>query len=317
MRRPRRFVLPALAAFALACGWLLVGAYARQLQAHTLCPTWPECYRATPAPTAVEGTVVDDFGWVQTSADGVMLLALGGLAVLGWKRRERALDRRWGAPAIALALVASAAYANGMYTGPGVALWQLLAALAVCALLWWLALRERRFLRPLPATRAARALRPRVLAALALTGIAAVLGGWAMAQGIGQPCPDFPACRGEWWPTGNLVAAVTVAARPGDESAAAALVVSHRLAALTALTYVMWLGLHLWRNGVRDHLCRYGMSLLVALLAVAGLGIIGAVTRLPPATVMAHSAAAAFLVLGLVTLYHVLWPANRPEKPDA
>jgi len=317
MLRPLRFVIPALAVFMLACGWLLTGAYARQWQAHTLCPTWPECYSAPAAIAAPMPLAAGAVEGAQAAADGVLAAALAGLAVLGWKRRSRTFDRRWGIPAVALALVASAAGARLLYAGPGVALWQWAAGLALCAALWWLALRERRFLLPLPATRATRALRPRVLAALGLTLLAGALGGWALAQSVGQPCPDFPACRGEWWPAGNLLAAVAVAARPPDEAAAAALVVAHRLAALTALIYVMWLGLHLWRTGTRDHLCRYGLSVLAALLAAVGLGIIGSVTRLPPATVMAHSAAAALLILSLVTLYHVLRPANRPKKSDA
>jgi heme A synthase len=314
MWRPPRFVIPALAVFILACGGLLAHAYARQLQAHAQCPTWPECYRAAAAVTDIHD--VRDGERVQMLADVGLWLALAGLAGFGWRRRESSFDRRWAIPLAALALVTLAAATRYAYAGPGVSLSQWLTALVVCALLWWLVLRERRFLQPLPATRATRALRPRVLAGLALTLIASALGGWAVAHGIGLPCPDFPACRNEWWPAGNLLAGVALAARPDDETAAAALAVSHRLAALIALLYVGWLGLHLWRTGVRDHLCRYGMLLLAALLVAAGLGIMGAVTRLPPETVMAHSAAAAALILSLVTLYHVLRPVNRPGNPD-
>lgn len=313
MDRLRRFLTPALAAFALACLWLLTGAYARQQQAHALCPAWPDCYRVPAAPAAADAAAAP---WLPAAADGAMLLALAGLVALGWKGPARPPTRQWGIPLLALAFAASSAGANVAYVGPGVALWQLLATLAVCALLWWLVLRERRFLHPIPETGVTRALRARVLIGLGLALLAAAAGGWAVAHGIGVPCPDFPGCRGAWWPAGNLLAALTVADRP-DEATAAALAVSHRLAALLALTYVMWLGLHLWRTGAQNHLCRYGMLVLGALLAAAVLGIMGAVTRLPPATAMAHSAAAAFLILSLVTLYHVLRPASRPEKPDA
>lgn len=315
MWRAPRFVIPALAVFVLACGWLLAHAYARQLQAHVQCPTWPECYR--PASVVTETLDVRDGELAQSLADGGLWLALAGLAGFGRRRRESAFDRRWIIPLTALVLVTLGAATRYAYVGPGVSLSQWLTALLVCALLWWLVLRERRFLQPLLVTRTTRALRPRVLAALALTLAASAFGGWALAHGIGLPCPDFPACRNEWWPTANLFADIARITRPDDETAAAALVVSHRLTALIALLYVGWLGLHLWRTGVRDHLCRYGMLLLSALLVVAGLGIMGAVTRLPPATVMAHSAAAAVLILSLVTLYHVLRPVNRPGNPNA
>jgi heme A synthase len=312
MDRARRLPVPALAVFALACLWLLAGMYARQQQAHVACPDWPECYRVPTTPSAA-GAVAS---WLPPAADGVMLLALAGLAALGWKKRGRGLDRRWGIPLLALALAASSAGTSLLYIGPGVALWQLLATLAVCASLWWLVLRDSRFLPPLPETGPTRALRPRVLVGLGLPLLATAAGGWAVAHGIGVPCPDFPSCRGEWWPAGSLLAVLTVADRP-DETTAAALAVSHRLAALAALVYLAWLGLHLWRAGAPDHLCRYGMLVLGALLAAVGLGIMGAVTRLPPATAMAHSAAAAVLILSLVTVYHVLLPASRPERTDA
>lgn len=316
MERLRQFVVPALAVFLLAFAWLLVHAHARQLQVHALCPTWPECYRVPSAAAAPDSPAADVIEWAQATADGVLALALVGLAGLGWKRREATFDRRWGIPLMALALVGVSAVARLTYIGPGVLLWQWLAALAVCALLWWLALRERHFLRPVTETGATRALRPRVLTALLLALFASALGGWAVAHGIGLPCPDFPACRGEWWPAGNLIATVTGVARP-DEATAAALAVSHRLAALTALIYIMWLGLHLWRTGTRDHLCRYGMLVLGTLLLAVAVGIMGAVTRLPPATAVAHSAASALLILSLVTLYHVVQPATRPGKNSA
>lgn len=317
MERWRHFAVPALAAFLLAFAWLLADAYARQLQAHALCPAWPECYRAPSGAVVPEPPAADGIEWMQAAADGVLMAALAGLAGFGWKRREAALDRRWGIPAVALALVGIGTTARLTYVGPGVLWWQWLVALVVCALLWWLVLREHRFLRPLTETGATRALRPRVLTALLLASFAAVLGGWTAAHGIGLPCPDFPACRGAWWPAGNLIAAVTaVAARP-DEATAVALTVSHRLAALMVLIYVMWLGVYLWRTGTQDHLCRYGLLVLGTLLLAVGMGIMAAVTRLPPVTAVVHSAASALLILSLVTLYYVMQPASRPGKDSA
>mgnify|MGYP001570867511 CR=1 FL=1 len=45
MIRERRFMAFAFAALLLAVAWLLLGTYARQIEARTVCPDWPECYR--------------------------------------------------------------------------------------------------------------------------------------------------------------------------------------------------------------------------------------------------------------------------------
>ncbi len=317
MERLRHFVAPALAVFLLAFAWMLASAYARQQQAHAQCPTWPECYHAPSAVVAPDSPAADDIEWTQAAADGTLLIALAGLAGFGWKRREATLDWRWGIPVIALALVAIGWTLRLAYAGPGVLWWQWLAALGVCALLWWLVLRELRFLRPLAETAAMRALRPRALTALLLALFAALLGGWAGAHAIGLPCPDFPACRGAWWPEINLIAVVTAVTTQPDEATAVALTVGHRLAALTVLIYVMWLGVHLWRTGTQDHLCRYGLLVLGTLLLAVSVGIMAAVTRLPPVTAVAHSAASALLILSLVTLYYVVQPVTRPGKDSA
>ncbi len=315
MVRERRFMAFAFAALLLAAAWLLLGTYARQIEARADCPDWPECYRPAPAlPADAAPPVAVGLDSARAVADGALLFALAALAGRGWMRRRAAFDRRWSLPALGLVLVGSATLARFADAGLRGGLWQQLAALVTLMLLWWLVLRERRFWRP-PATESAltRVLRPRALTAMALTLAAAALGGWAMVHGIGLPCPEFPACRGEWWPAGNLLTALASTARP-DLATAVLLETSHRLGALIVLIYVAWLGLYVWHIGAQDHLCRYGMFILAALLATVGLGIMGAVTRLPPVTAVAHSAAAALLLLSLVTLYHVARPATRSEK---
>jgi cytochrome c oxidase assembly protein subunit 15 len=311
----RRFPVFAVPVLLLATAWLLLGAHARQLEARALCPDWPECYRQTAVAAPVAAALPAVAGVVRDIADGILAAGLAGLAGFGWQRRMRPIDRRWLVPLAALALVGSASMARLLETGPLGALWQWCASMTVLALLWWSVLRERHFWRPLAESPVTRALRPRVLIGLGLAFAAAVLGSWSMGHGIGVPCPDFPACRGEWWP-GNLPAAFTVPGRP-DLATAMTLAMSHRLGAAISLIYVSWLGLHVWRIGVRERLCRYGMLVLAALLAAVGIGIMGAVTRLPLTIAVAHSAAAAGLLLSLVTLYHVVRPVARPEKRNA
>lgn len=315
MIRERRFAAFVFAALLLAGTWLLLGSYARQIEARSLCPDWPECYRSAPAlPVDSTPPVAVGLDVARAMTDGALLFVLVGLAALGRARRRTTFDRRWFIPALGLVLAGSATLARFADTGLPGGLWQQLAALTTLMLLWWLVLCERRFWRPLPIDSAmTRILRPRALTAIVLTLVATALGGWAMVHGIGLPCPEFPACRGEWWPSGNLLIAFATTARP-DLATAVLLEVSHRLGALIALIYVAWLGLYVWRIGVRDHLCRYGMLVLTTLLATVSLGIMGSVTRLPPVTAVAHSTAAALLLLSLVTLYHVARPIVRSEK---
>ncbi len=315
MSHARRFLAFAVPVLLLAMAWLLFGAWARQLEARAFCPDWPECYRQVAVAVAADSALPTAIGSARDIADGVLMFGLAGLAWLGWQRRLRPLDRRWLIPLVALVLAVGAAAARVLELGPLGALWQWCAGMTVVALLWWAVLRERRFWRPVTESAVTRALRPRVLAGLGLAAVAAALGSWAMVSGIGLPCPEYPACRGEWWP-GNLFAAFT-APGPPDLATAMALEMSHRLAAAVSLIYVTWLGLHVWRIGGRDRLCRYGMLVLAALLTAAGMGIMGAVTRLPLTTAVAHSAAAAGLLLSLVTLYHIVRPAARPEKRNA
>lgn len=313
MIRERRFMTFAFVALLLAAAWLLLGSYARQIEARSLCPDWPECYRSAPAADNTPPVAVG-LDIVRAITDGALLLVLVGLVALGWARHRVAFDRRWFIPALGLAFAGSATLVRFSDAGLPGGLWQQLAALMTLIALWWLVLRERRFWRPLPVeSTVTRILRPRALTAIVLTLAATALGGWAMVHGIGLPCPEFPACRGEWWPSENLLIAFATTARP-DLATAVLLEVSHRLGALIALIYAAWLGLYVWRIGARDHLCRYGMLVLATLLATVSLGIMGSVTRLPPITAVAHSAAAALLLLSLVALYHVARPITRSEK---
>ena len=135
-----------------------------------------------------------------------------------------------------------------------------------------------------------------------------------MVHGIGLPCPEFSRLPRRMVAGRQPACGVRDHGAPGTSRPPSCLKSATAWGPLIALIYVAWLGLHVWHIGTRDHLCRYGMLVLATLLAAAGLGIMGAVTRLPPVTAVAHSAAAALLLLSLVTLYHVARPATRSEK---
>jgi cytochrome c oxidase assembly protein subunit 15 len=96
--------------------------------------------------------------------------------------------------------------------------------------------------------------------------------------------------------------------------AATAIHYAHRVGALLALLYAGWLGLHLLRVGHEDNLCRYGLLLLVMLSFATALGVMAVQGGLVLPTSVGHSAAAALLLMSLVTLYHVLRPRPTERK---
>src|SRR5699024_5926080 len=79
----------------------------------------------------------------------------------------------------------------------------LLGGLATVALLWWVVLRESRWLeRPaLPGSRPQRLLAAAVLAVLI---VQIALGGWTSTNYAAMACTDFPTCHGLWWPEADF-----------------------------------------------------------------------------------------------------------------
>lgn len=158
--------------------------------------------------------------------------------------------------------------------------------------------------------------------ALALGMLAIVLGGWSMVNYAVLACPDFPTCQGEYWPPMDFLDGLTLWREVGIEyeadtlglPAATAIHQAHRVGALFALLYPGWLALHLLRVGHEDHLCRYGLLVLLMLSFATALGIMAVVGGFELPTAVGHSAAAALLLLSLVTLYHVLRPRPTERK---
>jgi cytochrome c oxidase assembly protein subunit 15 len=97
-----------------------------------------------------------------------------------------------------------------------------------------------------------------------------------------------------------------------DLAGATAIHMAHRLGAVITLLYIGWLALHTIRVGFENNLCRYGLLVLVVLLAEVTLGVMNVVMHLPVAVAVAHSAGGALLLLALITLNHaVRSPAPR------
>lgn len=337
----------ALVTVVLAYAVVLLGAYTRLSDAGLGCPDWPGCYGRLIAPTATadveeaaqvypDSRVEPAKAWkemVHRYAAGMLGLLIVLLAWASFRARHK--PRRRGLSVFLVALVIFQALL-GMWTvtlqlKPLVVMGHLLGGLVILALLWWLVLREQHLWKPVsgPAS-LLRRLRPRAWVALTLVMVQIALGGWTSANYAALVCPDFPTCQGQWWPNVDFIdgfvpwRGLGVNYEGGVLSLAAATAVhmGHRLGALITFLYVGWLAMHVMRVGGKEHLirqderaqraglplCRYGLLMLVALLAQIALGVVNVLNHLPLSVAVAHNGMAALLLLSIVTFLHALHP---------
>jgi cytochrome c oxidase assembly protein subunit 15 len=322
--KPARFFRTALAAAFFALLAVIFGSYVRLSEADIGCPTGPACSGRAIAPSETQATVgarnTNHRAWkdvVTRYVAGALGLLLIRLAVQGWALRRRP-GQQVVIPVVTLLLVfgltAASVFTIDLQFKPLVMMTQFLGSLLVLMLLWWIVLREQRLFRSVATTPMVRALRRRALVALLFGLLAITLGGWSMVNYAGPACPDFPTCQGEYLLAADFADGLVRWSDVGlgydradlNLSAAAAIQIAHRAAALIALLYLGWLSMHLLRVGIQESVCRYGLLLLVMLSFATALGMMVAVGNLPLYTAVGHSVSAVFLLLTLVTLYNVL-----------
>ena len=251
---------------------------------------------------------------------GAFALIVLRLAYLGWHIG----GRRFFIPVAVLVLLSCLVLRDLPVPTVRAQLWtqllQIVGAMTILALLWWLVLREQRFWRSTVIdSRELRGLRLRVLVATALVVTATALGSWSSINAVGLPCIEFPTCHGLWWPPMDIVEAFSFSRlfdAAGVEAtltapAATAMHMMHRLVSLIALLYAGWLALRVFWTGAEHNLCRYGLVVLALLVCEVSLGIMAVVTAAPTVTLLAHATVAALLLLSMITLYHVTLPRYR------
>ena len=224
------------------------------------------------------------------------------LVVLGaWLRL---VDAGWGCadwPACYAAAAGAPGTAFAAVQPLGAAL-----VLALVARFW---ARQRLWPRPVDPEPLAALLWPARIAIVAIVAQIA-LGGWLVANHAALACPEFPTCRGQWWPAARFAAGFSAGfgalAGPGAQGASlssdalVAIHLAHRLGALVALLVVGWAG---WR-ALRSHGAHgLGAALLAALVAQWVVGVVGVVLALPLALAVAHHALAAVLLAAAVVLH--------------
>jgi len=334
--KSQRFYRLLLFATLYAMVLLVLGAWWRANEAGLGCPEWPGCYGRLFAPQtaqdlnearsyfprrpAEEEKLLKDT--LQRYFSGALGLLMFPLVKLGWQLKKHVRRQQVLLPVVVFLLVFAQVVLSiitvKLQHKPLITMMQLSASMLILGLLWWTLLREQRFWRPVTAATPAtlRRLRPRALIGLLLVILQFALGGWVSANYAAMACPDFPTCQGVYWPGMDFLSGFVLWQDIGIDyegiqlnlEAATAVHMVHRLGAVITLLYVGWLALHTIRLGANDHLCRYGLLVLVLLLAQTTIGIITVLMHLPVVVTVAHSAVGAFLLMSLITLNHVLRP---------
>ncbi len=318
----------------LALVVIVVGAFVRLTDAGLGCPDWPGCYGhltsipETPqeiaAAEAQDPRGVYDAGKAfremlhryLAGALGLLVLVLTFLCFGDYG------DKRLKASVLGLLALIIAQALLGMWTvtlqlKPLIVTLHLLGGFATLSWLWWLLMRHRNWPQP-PVSRAPPLLRYGCFAALGVLIVQITLGGWTSTNYAALACPDFPACREEWWPAGMDFSEAFVLWRGLhvnyefgvlDSPARIAIHITHRIGALiTFLVILLLVGASLRsRVGVWR---RTGGVILILLLLQIGLGIGNVVWQLPLAVATAHNGVAALLLLALLTQLRLLQRAG-------
>lgn len=240
---------------------------------------------------------------------GASVLAVLGeaillVAALRWSNADLAR-----AAAITLAVIIFQALL-GMWTvtwllKPIVVMGHLLGGLLTFSLITWMAWRATD--RPIRIADAG-AMRRWVMVGIAVLAVQIALGGWTSANYAALSCGnDFPTCVGRWWPPHDfregfvLWRGIGVDYEGGilDGEARIAIQLAHRMMAVVAFAYLLWLGVRLLRTtGMRG----WGGSLLVLAVAQVALGIGNVKLGLPLWVAVLHNAGAVLLLFALVSL---------------
>ncbi len=199
---------------------------------------------------------------------------------------------------------------------PVVVMGHLLGGLATFSLLLWMAWRATD--QPIRMAEVRR-LRRWVVIGLVVLGVRIALGGWTSANYAALSCggggwtgaahhyQDFPKCVGQWWPPTDfregfvLWRGIGVDYEGGvlDGASRIAIQMAHRLMAVVAVAYLLWLALRLFRlPGMRP----WGAGLGALVLLQFTLGVLNVKLALPLPVAVLHNAGALALLFVLVTL---------------
>jgi cytochrome c oxidase assembly protein subunit 15 len=191
----------------------------------------------------------------------------------------------------------------------------LLGGMATVALLWWLVLRQSRWLaQPAPAGRTLE--QALALIVLIVLVVQIALGGWTSTNYAALACTDFPTCHGVWWPPADFREGFVLWRGLGidyefgvlDNPARVAIQLVHRIGALITLSLVLALAAAIAATGRNPAARRLALVAGGLVIIQFGLGVANVLLSLPLPVAVAHNGVAALLLLALLSLNHTLRP---------
>ena len=306
----------------LALCVVVLGAYVRLTDAGLGCPDWPGCYGTLTVPQSEaaiakaqsafpQSAVVVGKAWREMAhryLAGTLGLIVLAIFVLGWQAKREIKCSPW-TPSFLLILITFQAML-GMWTvtmllKPAVVSAHLLGGMSTLAILTWLAHRHWGHYSA-NIVKSSR-LRFAIRFALLILFMQIFLGGWTSTNYAALACTDFPTCHGVWLPEMDFKDAFHMVRELGQSASGGTLSLAsitaiqwtHRIGALVTLIYMGALILNLLKYW---QLKRWGIALLIALLAQIMLGIANLILHLPLVLAVAHNFTAGLLVIILVLL---------------
>lgn len=306
----------------LALCVVVLGAYVRLTDAGLGCPDWPGCYGTLTVPQSEaaiakaqsafpQSAVVVGKAWREMAhryLAGTLGLIVLAIFVLGWQAKREIKCSPW-TPSFLLILITFQAML-GMWTvtmllKPAVVSAHLLGGMSTLAILTWFAHRHWGHYSA-NIVKSSR-LRFAIRFALLILFMQIFLGGWTSTNYAALACTDFPTCHGVWLPEMDFKDAFHMVRELGQSTSGGTLSLAsitaiqwtHRIGALVTLIYMGALILNLLKYW---QLKRWGIALLIALLAQIMLGIANLILHLPLVLAVAHNFTAGLLVIILVLL---------------
>lgn len=315
---------------------IVMGAYVRLSDAGLGCPDWPGCYGRAILEDSAEFRSEAELAFPDRPLDiakawkemghrylaGALGVVILWLALSSWWQkscRAAAMSASWGLAAMVAMQAALGMWTVKMHTMPVVVTAHLLLGMLTFWLLFWL------YLRAAPGvSRLTVRIGPVNFARLGMLVLffQIILGGWTSANYASLACPDFPLCRGEWWPQADYREALNffhgiLTGETGILSAEAQVAVHwlHRVGAVLTLIVLGGVALCAASASYPKPVRRGALWLGLGLVIQFGLGIAVVKLALPLWIAVAHTAFAALLMLPLIAIsFYSRYGYQAPRK---